>query len=678
MNTALFSNLHNGAVQPATGTSSISLAIGEPPVQFYRYALFMHFPTGGTAEGVRIVNDETNLQVEFSALEFETAQKSEPNLIAALESIDTETIGIQLDTSRKIKKAVLAAEKATGSGYTLGCYDFSGTHVSGEPAKVADVVSGVAELDNAYSASRFALRLKNPAGVGLPLEPHDLLKLAGEQPGPADFDALDTQTRTIDIKLPRRIYRIQFTSGSGILAGSRLEFYRLDLDTPAEKPTAVAFISDRTATLTDEFIAARFAVRIKQSDGAYRHRSHWTIEKVIVHTYPTGPRLGIADPNDLMTDGPDEPSKPVFFWQQPGELRDAVGLRNAADGGRMLTEALQNYLDGTFEGLKKENPANGSSHDLSDTITAALVIESDAPCYFNMTRLEVSYQLIAANTFTSGREKHVLRFTGTGDETQQIALTQPVNTTIMSATLRTVDSFKPQRLLSEQSDQSGDSVIAEKTGAYLGSVKWAAQPITPSQALSIIGVRLGLLVLTENTELQVQLREDWRGQPIGKQLAEARLKPVKIGNKHWANLQFTEVLDLFMQPCWLLCRTTTGDAVWLSRPSDTSMVMLNHPDNQAAAVLEGITALFEWLIPVKPDETGKSNSTVKLQIGDQIVTPETVENDNRTYDLTAPLNAYLQNAIVGSSPVTIPLVFTAAMSGIITVYPPEIDFSINT
>jgi hypothetical protein len=295
-----------------------------------------------------------------------------------------------------------------------------------------------------------------------------------------------------------------------------------------------------------------------------------------------------------------------------------------------------------------------------------------------MTLLEVGYHFIAANPFTSGQGKHVLRFTGTGDETQQIALTQPVNSTVKSARLRTVESFKPQRLLTEQPEQPADSGIAVRTGAYLGSVKWAAQPIMPSQALSIIGVRLGLLVLLENTELQVQLREDWRGQPTGKKLAEGRLKPAKIGHKHWANLQFTESLDLFMQPCWLLCRTTTGDAVWLSRPSDASMVMLKHPDNQPAAVLEGMTALFEWLIPAKPDETGKSNSTVKLQIGGQTVTPETAENDSRTYDLTAPLNAYLQNAIVESSPETIPLVFSTAMPGIITVYPPEIDFSLNT
>lgn len=677
MNTAVYSNLHDGAVLSPTGNFSIDLPIGEPPVQHYRQVLFISLFTGGYADSIRIEKDDTKLHVEFIELEFDANQTTAPDLVAALTSIDAETVAVRLDNSRKIIKVHLSPDKVTAPGYRLAFHNFDEDQVSGEPTEVVVVENGVAELENEYSASLFALRLENSAGALVPLEPKDLFNLIGEHPKTADSDTLDGQTRTVAINLPRQIYQIQFTSASSIPSGSRLEFYRMDLDTPADKPTVSADITNRTATLSDEFIDARFAVRIKQSDDAYRHRNYWAIQKVIVRSYPSGPRIGIVDPVELIPDKSSEPSKPVYFWQHPGQFSDIAGIQTPDNAGEKLAKDLQRYLDGYFESLKEENRTNGSSFIPPDKITVALVIESDAPCEFDLINLKVSYQLASANAFTSGQDKHVLRFTGEGVAAEQITIAQPVDTTVTSARLRTVESFKPHSVLTDKFDEPGDSIIAENAGAYIGVEKWAAQPIRPSQAISVSGVRMGLLVLSERTELQIEIREDWRGLPQGKQITEAILRPTIIGKKHWANLRFAESVDLFEQPFWLLCRATTGDAVWLAKADESFICMLRHSDEEQSDVLEGMTALYEWMIPVKAQVNHESYLPFRLKVDDQIVVPDLTEDDTQIHDITGALNSRLQTAANGGGCLTVKLSFTASVEGIITVYPPKIEYFIN-
>ena len=79
-----------------------------------------------------------------------------------------------------------------------------------------------------------------------------------------------------------------------------------------------------------------------------------------------------------------------------------------------MAEELERYLNGYIEDLKTEIDPDGKPVKLAQKVTAALIIESDAPCDFDLTLLEVPYQLISKNTFTSGQEKHVIRFSGAG------------------------------------------------------------------------------------------------------------------------------------------------------------------------------------------------------------------------------------------------------------------------
>ena len=185
-----------------------------------------------------------------------------------------------------------------------------------------------------------------------------------------------------------------------------------------------------------------------------------------------------------------------------------------------------------------------------------------------------------------------------------------------------------------------------------------------------------MLVLTEKIELQVQLREDWRGLPLGKSMAEELLRPTKIGQKHWSNIRFAEPVNLFAQPFWLLCRATTGGAVWLAKTGDSSISMLRHEDEDQPDVLEGMTALYEWLTPDKTEVNKELHLTASLKVGNQIVVPFLTEGDALVYELTGALNSYLQAADSGSGRLTVMLSFTAAVPGLITVYSPEIEYFI--
>ena len=220
-------------------------------------------------------------------------------------------------------------------------------------------------------------------------------------------------------------------------------------------------------------------------------------------------------------------------------------------------------------------------------------------------------------------------------------------------------------------------MIVENTGAYVGPEKWVAQPLTPPHTLSVNGVRLGLLVLTEKAELQVQLREDWHGLPLGKSMVDVILRTGKIGQKHWANLLFSAPVELFVQPYWLLCRATGGAAIWLAQTSDSSISMLKHENEEQLDLLEGMAALYGWMVPDQTEAIEELHLPSSLKVSNQQVVPVLVEGDTLVYELAGALNSSLQAADTGSGHLTVKLSFTAAVPGFITVYSPEIEYSVN-
>ena len=66
-----------------------------------------------------------------------------------------------------------------------------------------------------------------------------------------------------------------------------------------------------------------------------------------------------------------------------------------------------------------------------------------------------------------------------------------------------------------------------------------------------------------------------------------------------------------------------------------------------------------------------------LSIGTQAATTIGEQNGARTYDLTSAFNTYLDSLPSSTPTTTIPLTFTSALPGLVTIYPPIIGYDLE-
>ena len=671
-----FANIQNGAVQTVCGIFRVSLPVGVSPATVYRRVIFLQFPATAEVEGIRIDKDATDMQIGFGSLDLDANGDFESDLVAILDCIDSETVSVRLDIIRRIRKVQLSAYKVSGAGHKIEFYSLVDGEISAAPQVTASLNNGEAELSHDFSSDYFVLRIKGPGHSKLPLAPDDVMKLVGEHPKVASVMVMDGNTKKIILDRPRRIREIHFSASSSLAADTHLEFFRMDGDTVTEKPSISTAISNRIATLSDEFMDGGFSVRVKKLDGTYLSQGSWDVQNIILSSDPTGPRLGIATPTDLISESLVTKATPSFFWQQPEEIQEATGFQVPAEIRKVFADNLQRHLDSYFDYRKRGDLSGNAEVSASKTVSAALVFESDLPCQINVNAFQVGYHLRLKNPFASGEAKKVLRFTE-ANSINRIEICLPAKSKVSSAQLRTIESFKPHRPQSGEQTESFEQEIAEDTGAHLGIDRWTAQRINLSQALVVSGIRLGILSLTNNTELLVQVCEDWQGLPLGNLLFEGFHEPRPLGQRRWSCLELPRSIELFAQTYWLLVKTARGQAVWLAKASENTIHVMTHPGRKLVALLGGLLAFHEWVIPRVTYENDEEDNITSLRIHEQKVLPDTPAGDSKFYNITGPLNAALQTADPTSSPLTVPLMFTAALPGITTVYPPDIEFDLD-
>jgi len=492
--------------------------------------------------------------------------------------------------------------------------------------------------------------------------------------GPLDYDALGQiktplkasladsgETVIVELEAPRQVRRVGLRSSAASGSGRSIEFYRLDGDTPADKPTISVGVLNNEATLPSDadFTDARFAMRLAGASGPLRAGD---LAELRVRGYPTGPRLGIADPKDA--------ASAVFFWQVAGEVgKMPPADQGNVDAGQAFVDALQRYLDDFFA-----RPA-GSTGPAPEFVEAALIAASDAPCVLDVTAFDVTYHLVLQSLHSGGVEqagKQVLRFAGGSEAVQEVSVRLPGNATVASATLETAESFRDDRLLASD-DGSPDVTLAQKEGVYVGVERWASQEVTRAQAVSVSGIAVALMAITDAAEMLVELHEDWRGQPSGRKLASGALTLGRAGERGWVTLPFPEPVVLSSDPYWILIKAADGRAVWLAEAGDPPVRVLEGNDEPGTwadlNALDGLHAMHRFL---SRGEQAQEQAPVSLAIGEQVVVG-TIDEDSGTkvYDLASAINDHL-----GGSPSyeTIPLTFRSVLSGLITVYPPVVEF----
>ena len=477
----------------------------------------------------------------------------------------------------------------------------------------------------------------------------------------------------VTLDAPRQIHQIHLSSGTTSGSGYSLEFYRLDGDAIADKPTVTTAVANNIATLSesDDFRDARFAIRLRAS-GTHRPLLASNISELHVRSYPTGPRIGIVYPDKTALQKSEDLSSRIFFWQQPGEITAADANQSNVDAGQNLAAELQRYLDTYFDDTS-----------LPETIEVALVIESDSPCILNVTAFNVAYHPATESlTSSDGKkvEKCVLRFAGDRVSSQDVPIPLPSNATITSATVETVQSFHRDRPTSGNYDILTSAVLNQKEGIAISVEKWAALCIKPPQAISVSGIAFGVMALSKKTELLVELQEDWHGQPSGKKLAGGTIALEQPGLCNWVTLLFSKATALPAQSHWILVKAASGRAVWLanSGTGTSSVRILDRPSEMAVwsevSILNGLEALYQL---ISHSDKAQKQQPATLSIGTHTVARINTANGSQTFDVTNALKACLADQPSSSITTTVPLTFTAIARGIITVYPPHIEYDIN-
>lgn len=485
----------------------------------------------------------------------------------------------------------------------------------------------------------------------------------------ASNDPTAPGSAVITLDAPRSVTEVRLGDGFAPGPGRTLEFYRLDGNVLSSKATLGPGVPDNNVvTLAQEFRDARFAVRLKKPGGTYQSLAPADITALKIHSLPTGPRIGVADADDLST--------LFFFWQSPGESADGAPAAQA-DAGADFAAAVRRIVDAITS--RSARTAQGFEPPLPPAVTLALVVESDSPCDVNITEFGLAYNFVLEGFESSADEKKVLRFAGRRATTEGLSVRLPGAAQVESASLRIVESFRPEGSAPVAgADEDAGAPPSQKSGVYVGVKKWVAQPFTPPQDLAVNGLSLGLMALAAGTELSVEIQEDWQEGPSGRKLFAASTTVERAGEHAWVTVRFREAVSLSPQTHWLMLKAVSGEALWLTRDGAGSILVVEKEDEKSARSevrrLESVEALYRLFSSGNQvREVGaRPRQACVLTLGGTPVAGSGGE-DGKTFDLKPALNAYLA-AHGQPGPVSVRLAFTAELPGLVTVYPPRVVY----
>jgi len=476
-------------------------------------------------------------------------------------------------------------------------------------------------------------------------------------------------TMLVEMDAPREFLSIDLVLPTVELHDKKLELYRVDGDAVADKPTQTrslhpfaqnfaqfdlslrglggsvgSFTFDPSLgaqLLQEPFVDARFAVRVRKSDGSYESLNAAKVTAVNVRGQPTGQRLGISVPG---------PAGEIRYIARP------EAATNFAAG-----DVLANELNSALERLPSPLAAN---------LPISLVLESDAPCRVQVTQFSVAYTL-RQQSFPSGDEKQVLRFAGQAQETQSVQLELPNSVTVTSAVMEMTESFGASRALNAG---NADAALLEANGVQIDAERWAAQSVTQSEAISVDGLVVTLMSVQPNTQLVVQMREDWHDGPTGTVLTENKVTLDQLGERRWVALRFPQPVILNAQPYWIVVRAARGVAVWLASQG-TPAIRVFSGEDAAPTELSRLDNLQALLYFHSSLTSVLDTPPVRLFVDGKLVNTGAMTTERRQFDIRAALNA--SSLQEGSGKRSVSLEFVSDLRGAITVYPPTIEYEIN-
>lgn len=608
------SSLVGGAECPAAATWLVDSSTAKGPRTTFRRVLYLRFPLCGPVS--RIVFDEQATQLEgvFLPLDFAVAESYPSSSVQQR----GRGVRVQLQAPRQVVELRLPPTPAFSERAIFGLHRTDGDAVSEQPTTILE------------------------SGASL-----------------QTMESLDLQNLIPDVA-PRR------SGNVGVAAG--------DLMAQQTEPRL---------TPADEFIGAEFEIRPAGPPEEQVALSEADVHGLRLRGFPTGPRLGIALPTDL--------SAPSFFWQVPGE----VGRGTPEGAGRVTAgQALARELNRTLQ----RHPLCTCEH-----LDLALVIESDAPCRFRLDELqlphhfEVDLQIEGSGNFVlpqsdPARDKEVIRFPGDSLTVETRTLQVPSGVELVEARLEVATSFGNERMvgygtgdtIAPDTTPPGGTARGGKSGILLTPDHTVGQWINSGQSPNLRGFLLEVMALTKGTELVAHLESDADGTPSGRKLGETSILLTEAGKKRWVAVRFPSLAQP-APPFWLLLRTSTGRGVWRTEPHSGNVHLLERSEPRAprklAAVHPGLTGAYRVLASdgsatrnPGPSSLGEPPPLV-VSLGGLPVAPETPVNGRIFYALR-PLLAPLVDAATPGETIQIPVAFSTATPGFLTLFPPTIRFQI--
>lgn len=406
------------------------------------------------------------------------------------------------------------------------------------------------------------------------------------------------------------------------------------------------------ATLAQPFVDQRFALRFVNASNTILSPAASAISELMVSSYPTGARIGLAAPGKL--------DQAVFFWQQPGESATQI----ITSLGPALVEALERHV--------RERAGENPPFDI------ALVVESDAECRIDLLEFALRAHRVI-RTFATGETKQVLRFEPGGPLAQSALVVVPRAAVITRAEVTAVESLRDQRLAGEGEADADFSGAAGALGAYLGPGRAVAQRFTPPAAITVSGLALAFSALKAATTLSVELQEDWRGIPSGRSLGGGQVTLPRIGEASWAIVTLPRPVVLPTMPHWIIVRAGDGSGVWLAQPGEDTVGLFEQRGERAvwspASALAGLRARSRLLtVGAGSSDGGSALSSAILTVGGQTPVSSSIDEGSRRFDFKAALSGLLAAAPAGAMTLEVPLDYTSPAAGLVTLRDLHIEY----
>jgi hypothetical protein len=520
----------------------------------------------------------------------------------------------------------------------------------------------------------------------------------------------------VTLDAPRRVTGITL-SPTVAPSGSRLEFYRLDGNTPSGEPTVSAvrleflreedvvlfggntralargaasraavspgesivfekkdkaFFHD-SAQFSVDFTDARFLLRLTTGSGSPLPLSTSGLRTLSIRSYPSNPRIGLAFPAEPGAAA--DPGAAAFFWRANGEVGTTTpageGVVDAGDAlGAELARAAARFAEAAADAA----PA-GTSVALPPEIDVALVLESDAPCVLRPPTSGESFRAEVARvraSFPDGEPKRVLRF-GPGQSAQEVAIDLPGGVNLASASISLDLSLSADRSSASGGAPAVDE-IGDGTGITATPRRRIARKIELAEAISVSAIGIAVMTPVVGTEAMLELRADAAGAPTGTVLASGALRLERPGRAGWSVLSLPRPVVVSTAPHWLLLSAAAGTVVWLAEADGDGVRVLTagaEAGPETSSQIEGVSVLYD--LRSRSGEAGETPPPLRISTEGSPVPLSADGNDGFSADLTAAL-APAAAASAPGSVMTLPLRFTAVDRGVVTVYPPRIVY----